>query len=131
MLKEFREFAVKGNVIDLAIAVIIGTAFGKIVSSLVADVLMPPIGVLLGGIDFKSFVITLQEATAENPAVTLNYGAFVQTVLDFVIIAFCVFLIVRVMNKLYKKADEPVTPTGPSGEEKLLTEIRDLLRERR
>ena len=99
-LKEFRDFAVKGNVMDMAVGVIIGGAFGKIVTSLVNDILMPPIGILLGNVDFKDLTLVLKEATNDLPAVTWNYGAFIQQVVDFTILAFCVFLIVKVMNKI-------------------------------
>ena len=123
-LKEFREFAVRGNVVDMAVGVIIGGAFGKIVSSLVGDVVMPVLGILTGGVDFKDLKITLAEAVGETPAVTLNYGAFVQNVFDFVIIAFSIFMMIKGINKV-KKPVEKVK--GPSQEE-LLTEMRDLLK---
>jgi len=129
MLKEFKTFALKGNVVDLAVAVIIGAAFGKIIASFVADVLMPPIGMLLGGIDFATLHFVLKEATEETEAVTLNYGKFIQTVVDFLIIAFSIFMVVKAMNSA-KKKEEAVSapPPGPSNEEKLLEEIRDLLK---
>ena len=130
-LSEFKEFAVKGNVFDMAIGVVIGAAFGKIVSSLVADIIMPPIGLLLGGMDFSKMSIPLNKAVGETPAVTLNYGVFVQTILDFLIIALCLFFVVKAVNTLRKK-HEPKTqvpPPAPSKEELLLTEIRDLLKE--
>ena len=123
-LKEFREFAMRGNVVDMAVGVIIGGAFGKIVSSLVGDVVMPVLGILTGGVDFKDLKITLAEAVGEIPAVTLNYGAFVQNVFDFIIIAFAIFMMIKGINKV-KKPVEKVK--GPSQEE-LLTEIRDLLK---
>ena len=123
-LKEFREFAMRGNVVDMAVGVIIGGAFGKIVSSLVADVAMPVLGILTGGVDFKDLKITLAEAVGDTPAVTLNYGAFVQNVFDFIIIAFAIFMMIKGINKV-KKPVEKVK--GPSQEE-LLTEIRDLLK---
>ena len=123
-LKEFREFAMRGNVVDMAVGVIIGGAFGKIVSSLVADVAMPVLGILTGGVDFKDLKITLAEAVGETPAVTLNYGAFVQNVFDFVIIAFAIFMMIKGINKVKKPVEEV---KGPSQEE-LLTEIRDLLK---
>ena len=119
-LKEFREFAMRGNVVDMAVGVIIGGAFGKIVSSLVGDVVMPVLGILTGGVDFKDLKITLAEAVGETPAVTLNYGVFIQNVFDFIIIAFAIFMI----NKVKKPVEEV---KGPSQEE-LLTEIRDLLK---
>ncbi|KAB1991440.1 large-conductance mechanosensitive channel protein MscL [Haemophilus parainfluenzae] len=123
-IKEFREFAMRGNVVDMAVGVIIGGAFGKIVSSLVADIAMPVLGILTGGVDFKDLKITLAEAVGETPAVTLNYGAFVQNVFDFIIIAFVIFMMIKGINKV-KKPVEKVK--GPSQEE-LLTEIRDLLK---
>ena len=129
MMSEFREFAMRGNVVDMAVGIIIGGAFGKIVSSFVNDVLMPPIGMAVGGVDFSQLAMTLKEATAEAEAVTLNYGAFIQTVVDFIIIAFAIFMVVKAMNNLKKKEEEkPAAPPKPSAEETLLTEIRDLLR---
>jgi large conductance mechanosensitive channel len=129
MIKEFKEFAMRGNVIDLAIGVIIGGAFGKIVSSLVGDVLMPPIGVLLGGVNFSDLSITIQEASEGVEAVVIKYGAFIQTVIDFLIIAFVIFLVVKGMNAAKKKEEAaPAAPPAPSNEEKLLAEIRDLLK---
>lgn len=130
MLKEFREFAMRGNVVDLAVGVIIGAAFGKIVSSLVADIIMPPLGLLIGGVDFKQFHLVLREAQGSIPAVVMNYGIFIQTVFDFVIVAFAIFMAIKLMNRLRRKQEEepaPATPPAPSAEEKLLTEIRDLL----
>ncbi|MFC0308676.1 large-conductance mechanosensitive channel protein MscL [Gallibacterium trehalosifermentans] len=129
LLKEFREFAVRGNVVDMAVGVIIGGAFGKIVSSLVGDVVMPIIGLLVGGVDFKDLKIILRGAVGDIPAVTLNYGMFIQTVFDFIIIAFAIFMAIKAINKLKreKPAEEP-KPVEPSVEEKLLTEIRDLLK---
>ena len=131
MLKEFKEFAMKGNMVDMAIGIIIGAAFGKIVSSLVSDVLMPPIGVLLGGVDFSDLKITLKEAVGETAAVSVNYGSFLNVILDFLIIAFAIFLVVKAMNTAMssmKKKEAPAAPPGPSKEEVLLTEIRDALR---
>ncbi|PJG82333.1 large-conductance mechanosensitive channel protein MscL [Caviibacterium pharyngocola] len=125
-IKEFREFAMRGNVVDMAVGVIIGGAFGKIVSSLVADVVMPVLGILTGGVDFKDLNIVLKEAVGEVPAVTLNYGAFIQNIFDFVIIAFAIFLMIKGINKLKKPVEE--APAEPSNEEKLLSEIRDLLK---
>lgn len=110
MLKEFREFAVKGNAIDMAVGIIIGAAFGKIVSSLVNDVIMPPLGVLIGQVDFSSLAVTLQEKTATKAAVTVNYGVFINTVIDFLIVAFAVFLFVRQINRL-KRQPLPADPT--------------------
>ncbi|HBO38336.1 MAG TPA: large conductance mechanosensitive channel protein MscL [Pasteurellaceae bacterium] len=126
-IKEFREFAMRGNVVDMAVGVIIGGAFGKIVSSLVADIFMPVLGILTGGVDFKDLKITLAEAVGQTPAVTLNYGSFIQNVFDFIIIAFSIFMMIKAINKLKKPAEEAAAP-GPSAEEKLLTEIRDLLK---
>lgn len=129
MLKEFKEFAVKGNVVDMAVGIIIGVAFGKIVSSFVADVVMPPIGLLVGGVDFSNLAVILQEATAGAEAVTLRYGLFLQAVFDFVIVAFAVFLAVKALNSMRKKeAETPAQPPAPSAQEQLLMEIRDLLK---
>jgi large conductance mechanosensitive channel len=109
MLKEFRDFAMKGNVVDMAVGIIIGAAFGKIVSSLVSDVIMPPIGILLGNVDFSSLAVTLREATDGSPAVTIKYGVFINTIIDFVIVAFAIFLVIKQMNRLKKPAPAPVT----------------------
>jgi large conductance mechanosensitive channel len=131
MMQEFKTFAVKGNVIDMAVGIVIGAAFGKIVSSFVADVIMPPIGVALGGVDFSSLAWTVQEAVGETAAVTINYGAFIQTVVDFTIIAFAIFMVVKAINNMKKQEEEaPKAPPAPSKEEVLLTEIRDLLKNR-
>ena len=126
MLKEFKEFAVKGNVADMAIGIIIGGAFGKIVTSAVSDILMPPLGLLLGGLDFKDKLIVLRAATESTKAVTLNYGLFINAVVDFTIMAFAMFLVIKGMNALRKKQE--AAPAAPSATEKLLTEIRDLLK---
>lgn len=131
MLQEFKAFAVKGNVVDMAIGIIIGAAFGKIVSSFVEDVIMPPIGFLVGGVDFADLAITLQSAAGEVPAVTLNYGKFIQTLFDFTIVAFAIFIAIKAMNTLKKQNEAPAEPPPPSNEEVLLTEIRDLIKERR
>lgn len=129
-LKEFREFAMKGNVVDMAVGIIIGAAFGKIVSSLVADVIMPPLGLLIGGVDFKQFSVVLRAAEGDIPAVVFNYGMFIQTVFDFVIVAFAIFMAIKVMNKVRREKEaEPEAPPAPSKEEVLLSEIRDLLKE--
>lgn len=129
ILKEFKEFAVKGNVVDMAVGIIIGAAFGKIVSSMVGDVIMPPIGALLGGVDFSSLAITVKEAVDGQPAVVISYGKFIQTVIDFTIVAFAIFMAIKGINKLKRK--EEVAPTAaPTKEEVLLTEIRDLLKQR-
>ena len=129
MMSEFRDFAMRGNVVDMAVGIVIGGAFGKIVTSFVNDVLMPPIGMAIGGVDFSDLAVVLKEAAGEAEAVTLNYGAFIQTVLDFVIIAFAIFMVVKAMNNLKKKEEAaPPPPPKPSAEETLLTEIRDLLK---
>ncbi len=132
LIKEFKEFAMRGSVVDLAVGVIIGGAFGKIVSSFVNDVLMPPIGVLLGGLDFKEFKATLVAATVDKPAVTLNWGLFLQNVIDFLIIAAVIFLFIKAINSVKKKEEAaPAAPPAPTKEETLLTEIRDLLKEKK
>ena len=135
LLKEFKSFAMKGNVLDLAIAVIIGGAFGKIVSSLVNDVLMPPLGLLLGNADFSQLKVVLKAAEGEVPAVTMNYGLFVNTVIDFLIVALVVFMVIKAFNKVQKKKEEAPAPApappAPSKEEMLLTEIRDILKEKK
>ena len=129
MMTEFKEFAMKGSVVDMAVGIIIGAAFGKIVSSFVEDVIMPPIGYLVGGVDFTSLGITLQEAVGDTPAVVLKYGNFLQTVFDFVIVAFAIFMAIKAMNSAKRKeAEAPEEPPKPSNEEVLLTEIRDALR---
>jgi len=129
MLKEFKAFAMKGNVVDLAVAVIIGGAFGKVVTSVVNDIIMPPIGLLLGGVDFSELKVIMKGATAEVEAVTLNYGAFINTVIDFLIVAFAIFMVIKAINATKKKqpASPPPAPPVPTKEETLLTEIRDLL----
>lgn len=130
LLKEFREFAMRGNVVDLAVGVIIGAAFGKIVSSLVADIIMPPLGLLIGGVDFKQFHWVMRTAEGATPAVIMNYGQFIQNIFDFVIVAFAIFLAIKLMNKMRRQeADVPAAPPAPTTEEKLLTEIRDLLKQ--
>jgi large conductance mechanosensitive channel len=132
MMKEFKDFAVKGNVVDMAVGIIIGAAFGKIVSSFVGDVIMPPIGVLLGGVDFSGLAFTVKETSGEVPAVVIGYGKFIQTVVDFTIIAFAIFSAVKAINSLKRKEEEaPKAPPKPSAEEVLLGEIRDLLKERK
>jgi len=129
MMSEFKSFAMRGNVIDMAVGIVIGGAFGKIVSSFVNDVLMPPIGILVGGVDFSDLSIVLKEASGDLAAVTLNYGTFIQTVLDFIIIAFAIFMVVKAMNNLKKKEEAaPAAPPKPSAEVELLTEIRDALK---
>ena len=128
MMKEFREFAMRGNVVDMAVGIVIGGAFGKIVTSFVNDVLMPPIGMALGNVDFSQLMYILKPAEGEVEAVAIKYGAFIQTALDFIIIAFAIFMVIKAMNKM-KKKEEPKeeAPKGPSQED-LLTEIRDELR---
>jgi large conductance mechanosensitive channel len=131
LAKEFKEFAMRGNVVDLAVGIIIGGAFGKIVASLVGDVLMPPLGIAIGGVNFTDLAVTLRAAGAGNPAVLLRYGAFAQALFDFAIIAFAVFLVVKGMNVLKRKAKEtPAPPAPPAPQELLLKEIRDLLKAR-
>ena len=136
MLKEFKEFAMRGNVVDMAVGIIIGAAFGKIVSSLVNDIVMPPIGMIMGNVDFSQLFINLSDtefpslsAAQEAGAATINYGVFLNTVLDFVIVAFAIFMVIRGMNRLKKKEEEqPAEPPKPSAEVQLLTEIRDSLK---
>src|SRR5512139_1006494 len=140
MLKEFKEFAVKGNMLDMAVGIIIGAGFGKIISSLVNDVLMPPLGLLLGRVDFTQLMAVLQKgcdavmdgATIIQPAVkqvSINYGTFIQTVIDFIIVAFCIFLVIKAMNKMKKKEEAaPAAPAAPPEDIVLLKEIRDLLK---
>ncbi|AMR68360.1 MULTISPECIES: large-conductance mechanosensitive channel protein MscL [Pseudomonadaceae] len=129
ILSEFKAFAVKGNVVDMAVGIIIGAAFGKIVSSFVGDVVMPPIGLLIGGVDFSDLAITLKAAEGDIPAVVLSYGKFIQTVLDFVIVAFAIFMGVKVINRLKREeAAAPAEPPAPTKDQELLTEIRDLLK---
>ena len=130
MLDEFKAFAMKGNVLDMAVGIIIGGAFGKIISSVVGDIIMPPIGLLLGGVNFTDLKIVLKAATDTLPAVTMNYGNFIQVTIDFLIIAFVIFMLIKAMNAAKKKeaAAPPPAPPAPSKEEMLLTEIRDLLK---
>ena len=136
MIQEFKEFAMRGNVMDMAVGIIIGGAFGKIISSFVSDVLMPPIGMLLGGTDFTSFKIVMKEGVMEagkvvTEPVTINYGTFIQVTIDFLIIAFAIFMMIKAMNSMKKKevqVVEAAAPPPPTAEEKLLAEIRDLLK---
>ena len=135
MFKEFKDFAVKGNMIDLAVGIIIGAAFGKIVASLVSDLIMPPIGLLLGGINFTDIKIIMKDAVMDpatgkilKEAVTLKLGNFIQTLVDFTIIAFSVFMIVKMVTRVTKKPEVPTEPPPPTKEQELLTEIRDLLK---
>lgn len=129
LLDEFKKFAIKGNVMDMAVGVIIGAAFGKIVTSFVNDVIMPPIGILIGGVKFSELKLVLKEAVGETPAITLNYGNFLQVTFDFLIIALSIFLAVKMLNAAKKKEEaQPAAPPAPTKEEVLLTEIRDLLK---
>lgn len=128
-LDEFKTFAMKGNMIDMAVGIIIGGAFGKIISSLVADIIMPPIGALLGGVNFTDLKLTIKAATDSAEAVTWNYGNFIQVAIDFLIIAFAVFMLVKAINSMKKKEEAaPAAPPAPTRDQELLVEIRDLLR---
>lgn len=135
MMQEFKDFAMRGNVIDLAVGVVIGGAFGKIVSSLVDQVIMPPIGLLIGGVDFSKWAITLKEASVDAagqavPAVVIGIGNFINTLIQFIIIAFAIFMVVKALNSLHKKKEEaPAAPPAPTPDQALLTEIRDLLKQ--
>lgn len=135
LIKEFKTFAVQGNVMDMAVGIIIGAAFGKIVSSFVADIIMPPLGVLIGGVDFTDLALILKAAEGDAPAVVLAYGAFIQTILDFTIVAFAIFMGIKGINRLKREdqaaEDEPAAAPEISNEERLLTEIRDLLKQQR
>lgn len=131
LIKEFKAFASRGNVIDMAVGIIIGAAFGKIVSSFVGDVIMPPIGLILGGVDFSDLAITLKAAEGSAPAVVIAYGKFIQTIIDFLIISFAIFMGLKAINTLKKKQEEEAAaPAGPTKDQELLTEIRDLLKTR-
>ena len=130
MMTEFKEFAIKGNAVDMAVGIIVGAAFGKIVSSFVNDVIMPPIGLLIGGVDFNKLTFTLKEASGDVAAVMISYGKFIQTVIDFTIIAFVIFIVIKAINSQKRKEEEPVPPPGPSKEELLLSDIRDILKEK-
>jgi len=133
MMKEFKEFAMRGNVMDMAVGIIVGGAFGQIVNSFVNDVIMPPIGMLIGGVDFSDLVITLRRATLENPdPVVMKIGVFINTIINFLIIAFAIFMMIKLLNSMKRKSEEeakPAAPPAPTKEEALLTEIRDLLKE--
>ena len=136
MLKEFREFAMKGNVIDMAVGIIIGAAFGRIVSSMVSDIIMPPLGLVMGKVDFTNWYFNLSggdyntlKSAKDAGAVTINYGVFVNNIIDFLIVAFCIFLIIKQFNRLKKEAP-PAAPAAPPKQEVLLTEIRDILARR-
>lgn len=129
LIDEFKAFAMRGNVVDMAVGIIIGAAFGKIVSSIVSDIIMPPIGLLLGGVNFTDLKVVMKAATDTNPAVTWNYGNFLQVTFDFFIVAFAVFMLIKAINTMKKKEEAiPPPPPAPSKEETLLTEIRDLLK---
>ncbi|HQK70020.1 MAG TPA: large-conductance mechanosensitive channel protein MscL [Bacteroidales bacterium] len=131
IIDEFKAFAMKGNVVDMAVGIIIGAAFGKIVSSLVSDIIMPPIGLLIGGVNFTDLKLVMKAASDGNPAVTWNYGNFIQVCFDFLIVAFAVFMLIKAINTLRKKSEAPAAPAAPPeppAEVKLLTEIRDLLK---
>lgn len=131
MVKEFKEFIMRGNVMDLAVGIVIGAAFGKIVSSLVADIIMPPLGLLIGGVNFTDLKVVLGPPLSGGEPVTLNYGNFIQVLFDFVIVAFAIFLVVKMVNRLKRKqAEAPEVPPAPTKDQVLLTEIRDLLRAR-
>ena len=129
LIQEFKAFASRGNVIDMAVGIIIGAAFGKIVSSFVGDVIMPPIGLILGGVDFSDLAVTLKAAEGDIPAVVIAYGKFIQTIIDFLIISFAIFMGLKAINTLKKKQEEEAAaPAGPTKDQELLTEIRDLLK---
>jgi large conductance mechanosensitive channel len=130
-MSEFKAFAVRGNVVDLAVGVIIGAAFGKIVSSFVADVVMPPLGLAIGGVDFSKLAVILQDSPDPTKVVALRYGMFLQSLFDFIIIAFVIFVVVKLINGMRAKQEVNAEPPAPSGQELLLAEIRDLLREQR
>ena len=130
MMTEFKEFAIKGNAVDMAVGIIVGAAFGKIVSSFVNDVIMPPIGLLIGGVDFNKLTFTLKEASGDVAAVMISYGKFIQTVIDFTIIAFVIFIVIKAINSQKRKEEETVPPPEPSKEELLLSDIRDILKEK-
>ncbi len=134
-VQEFKEFAVKGNVVDMAVGVVIGAGFGKIVSSLVADIITPVLGILVGGVNFTNLKVTLKDAVAEKPPVTWNYGSFIQAIFDFLIIAWAIFVLVKLINRLKRQEPKPAPappppPPPPSAEVQLLTEIRDALKSR-
>lgn len=132
LLKEFKEFAVKGNVVDMAVGIIIGAAFGKIVSSIVSDVIMPPLGLLIGGVDFRNLAVILKGIPGDASAVVISYGKFIQTIVDFTIVAFAIFIVIKALNTLKRKQESAVqSPPVPSKEEALLSEIRDILKEKR
>jgi large conductance mechanosensitive channel len=129
-MKEFKAFAMRGNVVDMAIGIVIGGAFGKIVNSLVNDIIMPPIGVLTSDVDVANLSVILKKAVGEQPAVTINYGLFINTITNFLIIALAIFIVIRMINKLKRKEEEKPAPSAPAQQEVLLTEIRDILKSR-
>ncbi|WP_285274640.1 large-conductance mechanosensitive channel protein MscL [Halopseudomonas bauzanensis] len=130
LIQEFKSFAMRGNVIDMAVGIIVGAAFGKVVSSFVDNIIMPPLGLMIGGVDFSDLAVVLREARGDLEAVTLGYGAFIQSVVDFLIIAAAIFVAIKVMNSLkHKEEAKPSAPPAPSKEEVLLTDIRDLLKQ--
>ncbi|HIZ51595.1 MAG TPA: large-conductance mechanosensitive channel protein MscL [Candidatus Pseudomonas excrementavium] len=130
MIQEFKSFAMRGNVVDMAVGIIVGAAFGKVVSSFVDNIIMPPLGLMIGGVDFSDLAVVLREARGDLEAVTLGYGAFIQSVVDFLIIAAAIFVAIKVMNSLkHKEEAKPTAPPAPSKEEVLLTDIRDLLKQ--
>jgi large conductance mechanosensitive channel len=129
LVDEFKAFAMKGNVVDMAVGIIIGAAFGKIISSVVSDIIMPPLGLIIGGVNFTDLKLVMKAATDVHPAVTWNYGNFLQVTFDFLIVAFAVFMVIKAINAAKKKEEEaPEAPPAPTKEETLLTEIRDLLK---
>jgi large conductance mechanosensitive channel len=131
MLKEFRDFAVKGNMIDMAVGIIIGAAFGKLITSLVSDIVMPPLGQLIGGVNFSGLKLTIGSPIEGKEPVTLNYGAFIQTMVDFLIVAWAIFVVVKVINAMKRRQEAaPAAPPAPTKDQVLLTEIRDLLKAR-
>ncbi|NPA91200.1 MAG: large-conductance mechanosensitive channel protein MscL [Chloroflexi bacterium] len=132
MWQEFKEFALKGNMVDMAVGIVIGAAFGKVISSLVQDIIMPPIGLLLGGVNFSDLAIVLKEGSGDTPAVLLRYGAFIQTLVDFFIVALAIFFVVKAINAMRREQEkeEAAAPPAPSKEEQLLMEIRDLLKQK-
>jgi len=131
IINEFKAFAMRGNVIDMAVGIIIGLAFGKIVTSVVNDIIMPPLGLILGGVNCTDLKIVLKEAVGDNPAVTINYGNFIQVIIDFLLVAFAIFLLIKAINFAQRKREETPPPAPPTKEELLLTDIRDLLRAER
>jgi large conductance mechanosensitive channel len=128
LLSEFKTFAMRGNVVDMAVGVVIGAAFGKIVSAVVEDLITPPIGLIVGGVDFSSLAVTLKAAQGNSPAVVLKYGHFLQTIFDFIIVAWAIFMLVKLINRLSRKAEKPAEPPPLTLDQTLLSEIRDLMK---